>query len=107
LISQTSRPHRLVLFYESEQQASSDARHELNIARRKVEDDLGSVAAMDVSYCKAVCVAYVITHCPTCILFDEENNVLTRIEDDSKFTRLWFLEELKEILKNRRLQCVV
>ena len=106
MVSQTSRPYRLVLFYESDQQASSDARHELNIARRKVEDDLGSVAIMNVSYCNAVCVSYGITQCPTCILFDAENNVLTRIEDGSKFTRLWFLEELKGILKNRRLQCV-
>jgi hypothetical protein len=106
LTSQTSRSCRLVLFYESEQQASDDARHELTIARRKVEDDLGSVAVMNVSYCNAVCVAYGITQCPTCILFDEHNNVLARIEDATKFTRLWFLEELKGILKNRRLQCV-
>ena len=106
MTSQTSRPHRMVLFYESGQKESSDARHELTAARQQVEDDLGSVAVMNVSYCNAVCVAYGITKCPTCIIFDGENNAQVRVDNPKHLTSRWFLTELNGILYNRRFNAL-
>jgi hypothetical protein len=104
VISQTFKTHHLVLFYKAGQQASEDAKENLNTARQVVGDDLGSVALLNADYCNAVCVAYDITSFPTCIIFDEDSNSLLRTEDPDNLIFPWFLYELKGILQNRRLR---
>lgn len=106
MTSQTSRPHRLVLFYEHGHGPSEVARHELTAARQEVEDDLGSVAVMNVAYCHAVCVAYDLSKFPTCIIFDEDQNVIERIDEADYLTRSWFYWELENIIRNRRFNAL-
>jgi hypothetical protein len=101
---QTSKAHTLVLFYKAGQQASEDAKENLNTARQAVSDDLGSVALLNADHHNAVCVAYGITSFPTCIIFDEDSNALLRTEDPDDLVFPWFLYELKGILQNRRLR---